>query len=653
MINKIINLEGIEKEYSFQKTGKESDRYFCSCGEQFVSLHAEEVIELESVLSGDQEMDEMYGNVYKDIKLAMDKKIICPHCEKNYNNPDVLRKLIPIGSEFISGYEFKETDTDLIIYFAKSCPALLSRELEDGTLEYKIDFDESIKYIRFEKESGRILFQDYGDILEVEFDLDEVIKYIDLFFQYDTEKIINLFKLHMYLNRLANFVSDTKNGKIVTEFLEQIRNAPNAVGVTYIKKMLSIFYGIIKFSNLSTIALTKNSQFLYDLMLECEIPSSIEMKNSGITSPVDIFNFLVTKYINKLNEEVNEDNKESIDFSFKSKQRINFENENNISEDDLGYSIEEDNTETNFIVRQNKEYKNGKVVRVDGRFQVLDAVKDGTVSKFIYKHINNFSDYKQLIKYFKFYNKQEVINLMQNHELELLTTVVDNIYFRNRMDLKEFTRVLKIIKTFTEERFFFKNIKNAKDFSFVEYDDAKLMMGEMGFDPKRHFNKIETYSGLVEYHDLLVKYFKVKSEEEKSGAIKNFVSKFSYLETRGDKDYNGPIEIKLLDGAGGIIKEGLDMRHSVISYSPKVAQGGYVLASIYDRDENRPEDEQERFTMGFTYDKYNGLEFDQVKGYVNQLGSDRFKKHVMEFLTAKDVSFRPIKDLKLKDGNAF
>ena len=51
------------------------------------------------------------------------------------------------------------------------------------------------------------------------------------------------------------------------------------------------------------------------------------MADSGATSPVKIFNFLVTKYINRLNQEVNEEDKESHDFKFKSKQRIEYEKE--------------------------------------------------------------------------------------------------------------------------------------------------------------------------------------------------------------------------------------------------------------------------------------------------------------------------------------
>lgn len=635
MKDEIINLENIKSEYSFYSESIEGDKYFCSCGESFISSHEEEVMDLEHSLSGDEEMQ----NLYKDIKLSLDKRIECPHCKKNYNDPDIRMKLIPIGKYFISGYDFQETESRLIIYYAKSKPELI----DDDVL-----FKESVKYISFEKETNKLYFKDFEDSPEIEFDLDKANHYVDKFFASDTNKIVDFYKLHMYINRLANFVSDTNGSNIVSDFLMFIRSRPNEVGVNYIKKLLSIFYGIIKYSNLSTIALTKGSQFLYDLMAECEIPSCKEMEESGATSPVKIFNFLVTKYINKLNQEVNDDDKESHDFSFKSKQKIEYEKDQNLEGEDLKYEIKSGDSETNYLVRGNKDYKSGKVVRVDGKYQVLDAVEDGTISKFIYNHITNFAQYKQIIKYFKFYDKKGVIAMLQKHDLELIIKAIDIIYFRDKMEPGELDRVLSIIETFIEGRFFFKDYNNIKEFSFVEYDDCRMMMAILEFDPQKHFNKIKTYDDLVAYHDKLVNFYNSTIEEERTGNIKNFVDKFRFLETKGEGDYIGPLEIELHDSPGRIIKEGADMRHSVGEYSWKVAKGQYLIGSVYDRDSNRPSDEIDRFTIAFKYNGRDGLEFDQVKGFENKLGSNRFKNLVMEYLTDKDISFRPIQDLKLK-----
>lgn len=648
-MNNIINLEGIEKEYSFLMEGVSEDRYFCSCGHQFSIENNSEVSELSELLSEDSEED-VFEGVYSDIKMSFGD-VKCSSCGQDFNEPNNRRKLISLNKVFISGYEYEETESSLLIFYSKISPGAESRTLQDDTKEYRIVFDENVRYIRFEKESKNLFFKDFNDSKEIEFDLDKVIFYVEKFFDVNTDKIVNLFKLHMYINRLANFVSDTKNTKIVSDFLDFVRNRPNESGIDYIQKLLSIFFGIIKYSNLSTIALTKNSQFLYDLMLECDIPSSEEMSNSGATSPVKIFNFLINKYINKLNQEVNEDNKEAHSFTFKSKQRIEYEKAINEEEEKLKYSIKKDESETDYIVRENKDYKGGKVVQTEEGFKVMDAVLDGSISKFIFNTIDSFSDYKQIIKYFKFYNKKELIAILQKYDIRLLTGIIDFIYFRDRMDFKELDRVLSIVDDYLESNYLFKDYSNIRNFSFVEYDDAKMMMEIMEFDPRKHFNKIKTYNELTEYHDNLITFYKVKTDEGKTGEIKEFADSLRYLETKGEGDYEGPLDVKILDDPGLIIKEGVEMMHSASAYAPKVAQKSYLLASLFDRDPNRPDDELERFTIGFTYNKYNGLEFDQVKGKTNILGSDRFKKLVMQFLVSKDISYKPVKDLKLSSIN--
>ena len=239
---------------------------------------------------------------------------------------------------------------------------------------------------------------------------------------------------------------------------------------------------------------------------------------------------------------------------------------------------------------------------------------------------------------------------MQKYDINLLTSAIDSFYFRSKMEPGELDRVLQIIDSYLETRFFVKDYANIKHFSFVEYDDARLMMEVMEFDPRKHFNKIKTYNELVEYHDNLAKYYKVKSELEKSGAIEEFVSKFRFLETKGENDYNGPLEIVLFDSAARIMKEGPEMRHSASEYAANVAQGTYLMGSVFDRDPNRPEKEMERYTIGFKYDsKYKELVFDQVKGFANALGSNRFKRLMMDYLTEKDISFQPIRDLRLRE----
>jgi hypothetical protein len=317
-------------------------------------------------------------------------------------------------------------------------------------------------------------------------------------------------------------------------------------------------------------------------------------------------------------------------------------------------SDEEKTLNINFT--NNRNYKAGRVKDTGFGFGVLEAIEDGSVSKFIFKNITRFSDYKYIIKYFKLINKQELIVLLQKYDLEFLSYAIDLLYFRDKVtDFKEFQRVLDIMIDFVDYKSNMPSIIGSKssesrfemlkDFDFIPYDDSLMMMTVLKFDRRRHFDKIKTWKELNEYHDNLVKYFKTIKSEEQNGAIEKFVSQFAFLEDRSN--YNGPLEIKLLSTPAMIIKEGVELRHSGAAYAKNVASGQYLMGQVFDRDENRQEDELIRYTIGFKHDKYKGLVFDQVKGFANKLGSNRFKKLVMEWLEIKDVSFQPIKDLRI------
>ncbi len=643
------------------------DIYYCDCGEIFTKELSDEELKKEVIstehginsLSADEELMSEFQNIYKGVKLGTEEEVKCPGCARNFQSSFNKETFVVNNSPFISGYSFVETDDSLVLYYSVIRPDLKS------TIE--VNFLEDYKSLRFEKKTKKLFYKDFSHhpnltMKEVEFDLDEVINVVNKFFVFDTVKVINLFDAHLFIGRLANFIMDAKNINIVNELLETLRAKIGDAGLDVIKKITSIFLGIIKYSNLSTIAMTKGSLFLYDLMSECKIPKPQILIENNITSPIKIFNFLIQNYINKLNEEVNSDNKDVHAFSFKSKQRINFdENGENINVEDLG---EEKTMQIN--ITNTDSYQEGKVKIDKGQYQVEDAVADGTISKFIFKKINNFSEYKKIIKFFKLVNKQELIILLQKYDINFLINVIELLYFRNKTSFKDLEKMLDIILDYTAikskencaymDGVLRMNYSFSKGFNFISYDDTLMMMEVLSFDPKVDFNKIRTWKALNEYHDNLVKYFAVLKDEEKNGSIMDFVSKFKFLESRDG--YEGPIELRLLSTPGMIIKEGIEMRHSASAYARNVAQGWYLMGQIYDRDPQRTNAEPDRLTIGFTYDKLSGLEFDQVKGFANESGdgipkkTDRFKKLMMEWLTAKDISFRPINDLKLTGDNS-
>jgi hypothetical protein len=658
----ILDIQKYSSKFLFANLDTpEGDTYYCDCGEIFTKENDEELKkELAdtsnkiNTFNADEDMLVEFQNIYKGVKLGTEEEVKCPGCARNFQASFNKENLIVNKTPFISGYSFRETEDSLTLFYSVIRPDLNSKS--------ELNFSEEFKYLRMEKESKKLFVKELYEE-EREFDLDEVIAVVNKFFVFETSKVVNLFDMHLFIGRISNFIMDAKNINIVQELLETLRAKVGDAGLDVIKKITSIFFGIIRYSNLSTIAMTKGSLFLYDLMLECDIPKPQVMIENNITSPIKIFNFLIQNYIGKLNVEVNSDNKEVHEFTFKSKQRIDYDDQGeNIEVKDLA-----DEKEMQIKINNTAAHgkNDGKVKKDKGQYQVEDAITDGTVSKFIFKKITHFSEYKKIIKFFKLVDKQELILLLQKYEIEFLINVIDLIYFRNKVKFKDLEKILDIIHDYTaiksKENCAFMdgvvrmNYNFTRSFSFINYDDTLMMMEVLQFDPKVDFNKIRTWKELNDYHDNLVKYFAVLKDEEKNGTIMEFVSKFKMLES--SEDYDGPLEIKLLSTPGMIIKEGIEMRHSASAYARNVAQGWYLMGQVYDRDPERTSSEPDRYTIGFTYDKLAGLEFDQVKGFANELGegipkkTDRFKKLMMEWLTKKDISFRPINDLKLTGEN--
>lgn len=645
MMDNILDPEMLRKQYCFIAEDKNREIYFCNCGHitEHQKQHGDELVS-HNAIDNDTELSELY----KQIALASKEEIRCSGCNKNFSTIDSQKTLVLDNTFFASGYFVENTENELTLYQGKTSPVAKKNNRI-------ITFFEKKKYLKFNKKTKKTTFKGFDDVHEIEFDLNEVVKYSNYIFSCDTDILYNVYQIQLYINELAKYVIDIKNTNIVDELLSETRNKSNDAGLNTVKKIISIFLGIIKYSNLSTIALTKGCKFLYDLMTECDIPKSNILKESGTTAPIDIFNYLVKNYIKKINEEVNEDNKEVHEFMFKSSQIIKSYDK----DDDVSVEKLDKEREMKVSYSTNKDYKTKVAHNYEkGSFKVLEISNDANASKFIYKNIRNFSDYKRLLKFFKFYDRQQIISLMQKYDIEILIKIIDLVYFRDRVELKEFERILTIIKDYTiEETLKYKPTlnKNFKidytyvdKFDFTYYDDCVMMMEVLEFDPKREFNKIKTYHELIEYHNNLTKLFSVVSDKDKGVKFRDFVDRFKFIEDRDN--YNGPLDVKLITSPSMLIAEGVQMKHSASSYSKKVINGTYIIGQAFDRTEGLPKEELVRFTIGFSFDRLNGLEFHQVKGHSNKQGSDRFKKLLMEFLTSKDISFRPIKDLKLNSA---
>lgn len=643
MKKNIVNKDLIRKKFAFldDTSSDEKEIYHCWCGKEFNKNKKEGSTAPED---NESAVREVYGDILKDIDIAeMEDDVICPDdCERRELTFKNKEYVIKFHNYFFGAFFQEEDDKNIALYFSKAFPE-------------KDDIYENITYLNIDKENSKIYYKDaYSDNAEL-IGLESVIKYVNKFFEHtkDVKMIDNIFHLQMFIMQVSKIVSDTDNFNVINDIVSNVRNRPNDMGSYYMKKAISVLFGIIIYPNLSTIAIEKDSNFLYNLMLECEIPSKDVMEENKATSPIKIFKFLTKNYVDKLNREINEENKDAYEFSYISKKAIRS------GEEYEDVEVEEMDTEKELKIKvdQNKGYKEGKVERTEsGNFKVLEGIQDASVSKFIFKNITNFLDFKEILKFFKFINKQQIIELLQKYDKELVVRSIDLIYHRDIEGIKEIKRILDIMDSYVYEKSLEYdpkmdgNIK--KDYSFLAsfdfsyYDDVLMMLDQLGFDD-RHLKRIKSYSELIEYHDYLIKHSKIAKQEEKLGGIKKFVDNFKYLEDKSD--YEGPLELQLIDTPGAVLKEGEDMKSSASSYGRKIMRGDYIMARLFDNSEDADENEHTRFTIGFSYNKYDGLEFDQVKAVCNEQGSDRFKKLVMEFLEAKDISYKPIKDLKLKN----
>ena len=684
MKENIFNIEEIKKNYIFYFDDNQGNNiYFCSCGQKFKKekepivpddISKEDVDYLYSKDSTAIDADDDYTAdlraIFKGVEITLHDQVKCPFCNKNLLHPEIQKKIKITGEIFACSYEEEETEDNLYLYFSEIMASeepliFVGNEVDipgDNFIRHDINFKENIKYLKLEKKTKK-LFIGANSVDTEEIDLDTVIEKVESFFSAsDGQDIYNIISLHLYINNLAKNVIDVQNIDIINELLSLIKNKVNDAGIGVIKKIVSIFFGIIKYSNLSTIAMTKSCSFLYEMMKECTMPKPSVLIENNVTAPIKIFNFLIKNYIEELNKDINEDNKDAHEFVYKSSIKMRAEkfiNEAGI-EEEKDFIVEDDGVQREMTIKIHEEHKDYKerVVKHNGKYKILEFSEDAGASKFIFKTIRNFNDFKQLIKYFKFFDKQQIITLITKYDLDLLVNLVDIIYFRDGIDLDEMARLVPIITSYVEEKTLEDkpllnkdgmklNYKYAVDFPFEYYDDSVMMMEVLKFDRRKDFNKIKTFKELMDYHNNIVNYFNTATDVEKNEKFRNFVAKFEYLEKK--EIYKGPLDIILIKSPRMLIKEGVVMKHSASSYSRIVINETYLIGQVYDRTPGLPDGELIRFTVGFNYNKTVGLEFDQVKGFANQQGSDRFKKLLMEWLTTMDISFKQIKDLKFRN----
>lgn len=588
-----------------------NDRYFCTCGQIN-----------EKPLDNNFEIDISYEDYLKldfiDLsKITKRANVQCPKCGKDYTKPEIYNTIKNAGQKFIEKFVIEENSKFLILYKYRFWA-------DEGCIE-KISINSEFTAISISKKqnNSRLYFKSYEEKDFQKMDLDQIVSNVKRFFSVDHEVEIgeNFIFVHDFIGRMGRFVSDAENIDIVNELLGEIKFS---TGTEVLKKIICSFLGIICYSNLSTIAMTKGPKFLFEMMDNCPLPTSKYMQDSGATSPLKIFNYL----INLKNKQI----------------------QNDLDSDDvnkLGYKYVNEHGREFTLLYDAKRFddKNKKVALKSKKIFVRDEITDMQISPYIFNKITKFSDYENLIKYLRFITYEQLISMCMKYDKDFLIEVYKLIEFRDEVDYERVIQFLSIIEDFCKTTDV--NKENSFDLSLVSkydfniYDDSQRMLTELNWDFNKVFFKIKRHDKLLMFHDDLVKHRSYLNDKDINEKYVDFSNKFRYLE-----DYKGNINVKVINMPEKLVDKAKEMKNCAASYVRRVALGEYVAFNVYDNNPDRKPEEFYEYMMVLELGNY-GLEFIGVKGPCNIYGPDRLKKDVIKFLEDNDISYKEVPSIRL------
>ena len=431
----------------------------------------------------------------------------------------------------------------------------------------------------------------------------------------------NLIDIHVFIGRLANFIKDAKNIDFISGLMEEIngtRSYKMNDCLPILTKVTSIILAISKHESMSTIALTKNALFLFELLKECDLPKSTYLKEKKLTKPVQIFSFLINLENKKVQDDIEkqDNSKQKIlhkSAKLSSGQEIVFENNFKTASFDKGLNI--------------KKSKDGTLV-------LKDDMENKQISPLIYNKINSIKEYKKLIKYTKFVDYNYLVNLTEKHEISFLNELYDFFEFRGDMNKNMLEYFIKLYIDY-------KKTNGEFDYTFTHYlqnfDDCLRMINSLKWDVNKHLLSIKTCSEIIKYHDWLVKQYNI--------SYQNFVDKYKMIENYNNKD----IRIKIINSIESLMYWAKELNNCSASYATRVLNQNYLLAMVEYKTFKEDEEKShlKNFMMGFSVDKRGMLEFDQIKSTNNQRASTKLKLLIMDYLREKDITFREVADLSI------
>jgi hypothetical protein len=617
------------------------DVFYCKCGNKITKNRNEEVSEMK--------IDVKVGDDISDLTSILDENSMvrfsfrCDVCDTDYSTKQNAHYVQECNKQFYESYKLSEDETYI---------TLSKHRFEGAVIEDVLQINESISYLKLNKDTKKITSNE-SNSSELDLNLDNVMSVVRNFFLTKEAKFTEgLFDVHLFLNRVVDYVIDSKNMNLVDELMKQMSGR---AGLDILTKVVSIFFGIICYSNLSTIALTKGTIFLFDMMNECQLPNPQELSDNKATSPLKIFNYLV----NNKNEEIMRE-------------------------------LEENNTEKGYTYRnlQGKEFhfnyessrfdkKSNIISDKSGNISLSEDIAHKSVSPYIFNAIKKFSDYKTLIKYTKFISYTQLIELVQKNDINILLNLLPVIEFRADMDIIKINQVVALSHSylkrwnkiranadleeleFVRERVVAKNINQEQlieyeniplDYSHLEhfdlssYDDSLRMIRNFSWDPQKEFYKIKDIDILEEYHDKISKEFHTVFNDSTAKDFVSFVETFKVLE---EENFNNKLRVKLILTPENLLNAAKRLRNCAGSYVNRIADKQYVLCMIEDIDPKRGVHEPFEYMFGLLVNNYGELAFDATKSACNKIGSDRYKVNIMEYLQEKEIPYKELADLRL------
>lgn len=642
MNNLISNLETfVRNNFTLYTRLGANEIYFCTCKTKNV-VNAEEADTFYMMQSHDIDTLDAIN-----LETAFRKvNFECSGCKASYLQVENYSKIKNIGEDFLDKFDVYETDDSISLVKLR-----VNTILKEDESEYETLIDTG--YIKIDKNNKSIEYKPMNNPTKEGFsqtpravELSDVVKLTYEFFENGKNTVVTdgFINIHDFLGRISRLIMDSNNMNIIEELMGQMIGK---AGISVLQKVLSIMLGILCYPNLSTISLTKGNIFLYNLLEKYPLPSIEYLKEQNATSPIKIFNTLVSLKNKDLQKNLDKDDTEKMGYMFKSAKGKE-------------YLIKYDLTGIKTMDEADKLLKSG------AKIFVRDKIDNRQISNFIFNKLKTLEDYENIIQWLKFMPYEGLIQLVMEHEIAFLNIVFSKIEFRDDITperIKQFialmlsyaelqlsengktsikTRINKLAAAGGNSNFKYEAVKY---FDFNLYDDCFRMLVELNWKPEKVLYKTKDFTKLIKLHEDLLKFRSFVSEKDLNEKYIVASEKYRYLEGVKTNDNDYLFDIKLIATPMELMNEAIEMHNCAGSYINKVAKNIYIPFILYDNSPDRVPTEFHKYMMIFEVTTL-GLELVGVKSRFNKYGSDRFKNSVIKYLIDTDISFKEVPSIR-------